>query len=344
VTVLLTGEHHYYVMEHVAGKPFRSAMIARMRTLLQEEGYMEVETPILQPIPGGANARPFITHHHALDLDLYLRVAPELYLKRLIVGGFERVFEVGRSFRNEGIDHQHNPEFTSVEAYAAYGNYENIMALIEKIMPDLVQHVCRSLEVSFGEQTIHFAPPYPRLPFFDAIKKYANVDVRQERDRKKLAALARKLGGSVSETDSVFAILDEIFKKSARVNLVDPTFITDYPVELSPLAKRKESEPDLVERAVLVVAGAEVMNGFSELNDPLDQEERFRAQEEARSAGDVEAQRMDMAFINALKHGMPPTFGWAIGIDRFSMLLTNRENIKEVILFPTLRLVHEEGA
>ncbi len=316
----------------------RSLLVQRARELLCARGYLEVETPILQPIPGGANARPFITHHNALGADLYLRVAPELYLKRLLVGGFEKVFEVARCFRNEGIDHQHNPEFTQIEGYAAYENYEDSMHLFEEMLPDLIQRLGLDVaRVPYGDEHLDFTPPYPRITFFDAIKKYTQYDIRTEKNREKLVGIAQAMGGSVTSADSHYAILDEIFKKSVRAKIFQPTYIIDYPIELSPLVKVKDDNPGLVERAQLLVHGFELVQIFSELNDPLDQEKRFRDQEAARQAGDEEAQRIDQPFIDALKRGMPPAAGFGIGIDRLTMLLTNQPNIKEVILFPTLK-------
>ena len=317
----------------------RAKLLSSLRAFFDSRGYLEVETPVLQPIPGGAAARPFVTHHQALDSDLYLRIAPELYLKRLIVGGFERVYEISRCFRNEGIDHTHNPEFTQIEWYEAYAQYQSLMAQIEELLPALVRSAGLKLEsVKFGNQQIDFTPPYERLTFREALKRHAKIDIENFPDRETLGIKAKSLGAAVTVADSRGKILDEIFKTFVRPKIVNPTFIIDHPLELSPLAKKKLDDPRYVERFQLLVAGMfELINGFSELNDPLDQEERFREQEKERSGGDEEAQRYDADFIEALKVGLPPTGGAGLGIDRLVMLLTDNHNIKEVILFPTLR-------
>lgn len=309
-----------------------------LREFFDNRGFFEVETPILQAIPGGANARPFVTHHNALDIDMYLRIAPELFLKRLIVGGMERVYEIGKCFRNEGIDHLHNPEFTSIEFYQAYADYEDLMKLTEELLPYLAKKVLGETKCVYDKNEIDFKPPYPRIKFRDAIKKYAKMDIEEYPTREKLAKKAKSLGVDVAPGDSHGRIMDEIYKKFARPKLIQPTFVVDLPIELSPLAKRIPKNPKYVERFLLVLAGGnELCNAFSELNDPLDQEERFGAQEKAREGGDVEAQRMDADFIDALRTGMPPTAGFGMGIDRLTMILTNSHSAKEVILFPTLR-------
>lgn len=316
----------------------RAVVVRAIREFFEARGFMEVETPVLQPIPGGAAARPFITHHNSLDIDLYLRVAPELYLKRLLVGGFEKIYEIARCFRNEGIDHLHNPEFTQVEAYQAYADFKDFITLIE----DLLSFVIRAAEmdvsrVPFEDMTIDFTPPYPRLTFHDAIKTYTGYDIESAPDRTSLAPAAKKLGLVVLPEWSAAGIMDELFKKFVRPAILHPTFITHHPIELSPLSKRDVKDPAHVERFQLLLGkGVELVNAFSELNDPIDQIERFRAQDAARADGE-EAQHSDDDFVAALKHGMPPAAGLGLGIDRLAMLLCNVHNIKEVILFPTLR-------
>lgn len=318
----------------------RNKIVSAIREFLSNREFIEVETPILQPIAGGATAKPFVTHHNALDIDLFLRIAPELYLKRLIVGGFERVFEIARCFRNEGIDHLHNPEFTQVEFYQAYANYEDLMKLTEELLPFIISKAgLPAKEIAYDGNNIDFTPPYPRITFRDALKHYASIDIEKFETRDALYKKAKTLKGlDLNPKASRGKIMDEIFKTFVRPQLIQPTFVIDHPVELSPLAKRKEKDPRYTERFQLLVGGGtELNNAFSELNDPLDQRERFKDQEDAREAGDLEAQRMDEDFITALMHGMPPTAGFGMGIDRLTALLTNTHNIKEVILFPTLR-------
>lgn len=316
----------------------RSKMITALKHFLERHGFLEVETPILQSLPGGATARPFITHHHALDVDLYLRVAPELFLKRLLVGGFERVYEIARCFRNEGMDYAHNPEFTQVEFYAAYMDYHELMKLTEKLISTVVQASVGSLTVPFGTHELHFKPPYPRLPFREGIKQYTKLDIDELPERDDLASAVKKFGVNVEPSDGRGKILDELFKKKVRPHLIQPTFLIDHPIELSPLAKKKEHDDRTVERFQLIVGGQfELCNAFSELNDPIDQEQRFQAQEQLRKGGDLEAQPMDHDFVEALKYGMPPAAGFGMGLDRLTSVLTNSHSIKEVILFPTLR-------
>lgn len=317
----------------------RSAIVRAIRNFFDERGFMEVETPILQPLAGGAAAEPFVTHHNALDIDLYLRIAPELYLKRLLVGGFERIYEIARCFRNEGIDHLHNPEFTQIEAYQAYADFNDFMSLVEELLPTVIRSVHQDVsKVTFEDTTINFEPPYPRISFREVIKLYSGHDIQSTPDRSSLALAAESLGLKVASEWSYSKILDEMFKKFARPKLLNPTFITHHPIELSPLAKKDPTNPAYVERFQLLVGrGYELVNAFSELNDPLDQEARFAEQEKARSQGDVEAPAADNDFVTALRHGMPPAAGLGLGIDRLAMLLTNSHSIKEVILFPTLR-------
>lgn len=315
----------------------RSVIVKSVREFLNKKGFMEVDTPILQPLAGGATAKPFITHHNALDTDLFLRVAPELYLKRLLVGGFEKVYEVARCFRNEGIDFSHNPEFTQVEFYWAYADYKALMKLTEKFLEYIGSKINPSLEFEYEGKKFSLKAPYKRVAYRDIVLEKTGIDINIMRDRGELAKKAGGMGIEVAPADSYARILDEIFKKKVRTQIVEPVFVMDYPIELSPLAKKKDKSKGYVERFQLVVAGMELCNAFSELNDALDQEERFKEQEKAREAGDEEAQRMDTDFVTALKHGMPPAAGLGMGIDRLTMLLTNNHSIKEVILFPTLK-------
>lgn len=315
----------------------RSKMIRALRRRLEDEGFEEVETPVLQAIPGGASARPFITHHNALDIDLYLRIAPELYLKRLIVGGYEKVFEMGRQFRNEGIDWSHNPEFTSLEFYWAYQDYRSLMDFTERLIGGIVQEVTGSLKVPTPEGEIDFTSPWPRLTFRAAIRDACGIDIVGQ-EREELAEKMKKLG---VESDyahgSLGKLYDDLYKETVRARQIQPAFIIDYPVEMEPLAKKCEDDPHFVQRFQLIADGVELLKAYSELNDPIDQLERFKAQQALREAGDEEAQQIDYAFVRALEHGLPPTAGWGMGIDRFAALLANVRTVKEVILFPTLR-------
>ncbi|MBT7553501.1 lysine--tRNA ligase [bacterium] len=314
----------------------RSAVIKNIRNYFDKEGFIEVDTPILQTVAGGATAAPFTTHHNALDIDLYLRVAPELYLKRLIVGGYEKVYEIARCFRNEGIDHQHNPEFTQIEFYWAYKDYKFLMDFTEKFFKTLVKEVTGSLKVKNGDDILDFSGPYPRLDFKEALDKALKIDIDKASD-KDLADIAKKAKIAVDKSWGRGKLLDELYKKFVRAKLIQPTFIINHPLELSPLSKKLADRPNYVERFQLVIKTAEVCNAFSELNDPLDQEERFKEQKRLCAAGDEEAQGADADFVEALKHGMPPTAGLGMGIDRLVMLLGDVENIKEVILFPTMK-------
>ena len=316
----------------------RSQLVRSVRGYFDSHGFHEVETPILQSLYGGANARPFTTHHHALDIDLYLRIAPELYLKRLIVGGFEKVYEIARCFRNEGIDHNHNPEFTQIEYYWAYADYTNSMELVEDLLPHIITSVGLPLTVSVGGQTVDFTPPYPRVTMRELIQQYAALDIEDYPDDPTMRVAAKKLQVPVENHYGRGKVIDEIYKHYARPHIINPIFVIDHPVELSPLAKRKAEDPRYVERFQLLCAGGnELCNAFSELNDPLDQEERFREQERLHAAGDEEGMRYDEDYITALKHGMPPATGLGLGIDRLVKLLTDADSLKEVILFPTLR-------
>jgi lysyl-tRNA synthetase class 2 len=328
-----------HVKEHFVR---RSRMIKLIRDFFDERGFIEVETPMMHQIPGGATARPFVTHHNALGLDLYLRIAPELYLKRLLVGGFERVYEINKNFRNEGISARHNPEFTMLEFYVAYKDYNFLMDFTEELIPFLCMEIAGSLKVPFSDGSgdaaaeLDFTPPWPRLGMIEAMKQYG-VDDAVFRDEKSAREYARDNGVDIDDSASYGKILDEFFKLKVEPNLIQPTFIIDYPVELSPLARRKPDNPDLVERFELFIGGREVANAFSELNDPIDQRERFEEQVEARKRGDEEAGFMDEDFVRALEYGMPPAAGEGIGIDRLFMLLTDTHSIRDVILFPQLR-------
>lgn len=314
----------------------RSRIIAEIRAELVRRGFIEVETPMLHPIPGGANARPFETYHNALDMNLYLRIAPELYLKRLLVGGFDRVFEIGKNFRNEGISTKHNPEYTSLEAYQAYADYNDMMELTEALIAGTAERVLGRLTIAFQGNQIDLTPPWPRLSMLDAIKKYAGIDFRTIPDGEKVQA-ARNAGVRLKESATVGHAIQETFEQLVEDKLIQPVFITDHPVEVSPLAKRKDDDPSLTERFEPYINGWEIANGFSELNDPLDQRERFEAQVRAREAGDDEAHYMDEDFLEALEFGMPPAGGLGIGIDRLAMLLTDSPSIRDVILFPHMR-------
>jgi lysyl-tRNA synthetase class 2 len=327
----------------------RARIVAGIRRFLDARGFLEVETPMMQPIAGGALARPFITHHNALDIDLYLRIAPELYLKRLVVGGFERVYEINRNFRNEGISTQHNPEFTMLEFYETYVDYRHLMSLTETMLTTLVQDVVGSLDVPFGDHTLSFAAPYRRLSLRQAAAERA-AEVLSERtgrprpvtegdlrSRDTAAAVARELGLEVASSHGAGKIATTIFESLWETHLVQPTFVYDFPTEVSPLSKQKADDPDTVERFELYAGGFEIANGFSELNDPVEQRRRFEAQLRERAAGDKEAHEMDSDYIRALEYGLPPTGGEGIGIDRLVMLLANKPSIRDVILFPLMR-------
>ncbi len=314
----------------------RSALIKAIRDFLETRGFIEVETPMMHPIPGGATARPFKTHHNALGMDLYLRIAPELYLKRLLVGGYDRVFEINKNFRNEGISTKHNPEFTMLEFYVAYKDYLFLMNFTEELFCYVADRVAGTWKIPYGEEVIDFTPPWRRIPMLDALKQ---KEVPDEAFSDAAAALrwARSRRMEIEEGASHARVLDEIFKELVEPDLVQPTFVTDYPVELSPLAKRKPQDPGLVERFELFIASREIANAFSELNDPIDQLRRFQTQVESKSKGDEEAHWMDEDFVRALEYGMPPAAGEGIGIDRLVMLFTNSHSIRDVILFPQLR-------
>ena len=319
----------------------RAATIQFIRQFLGHRQFVEVETPMLHPIAGGATARPFVTHHNALDMEMYLRVAPELYLKRLTVGGLEKVFEINRNFRNEGLSTRHNPEFTMLEFYWAYADYRDAMGLTEELMRELTLAVLGTTEVHYGDTTFHFDQPFARMTVLEAILKY-NPDLTHEdlADRDRASAVAKKRGLSVEDNWGLGKIQIEIFEETAEAELQEPTFITAYPTEVSPLARRNDQDPFVTDRFEFFVGGRELANGFSELNDAEDQAERFREQVAAKDAGDDEAMHFDHDYIRALEYGLPPTAGEGIGIDRLVMLLTNSPSIRDVILFPHLR--HEQ--
>ena len=317
----------------------RSRIISEIRRILDEKGYLEVETPVLNTISGGATARPFVTHHNALDIDMYLRIATELNLKRLIVGGYDKVYEIGRIFRNEGMDIRHNPEFTSIEFYEAYADYNDMMDISEELFSKCAMKVCGSMKITYQGQEIDLTPSWKRISMIDSIKEACGVDFNEIETDEEAVKLAEERGMEFADEtkrtrgDVISMFFDEYVEKT----LIQPTFVYDYPVEISPLAKRKTSDPRLTERFELFIGGREYANAFSELNDPIDQYERFKKQVEARDAGDDEAGMMDEDFINALEYGMPPTGGIGIGIDRLVMLLTDSASIRDVLLFPTMK-------
>ena len=314
----------------------RTRITNSIREFLNDKGYLEVETPILQPIPGGAAARPFITHHNALDIPLYLRIANELYLKRLIVGGFDGVYEFSKDFRNEGMDRTHNPEFTIMELYVAYKDYHWMMDLTEELLEKVAIDANGTTKTKMGEQEIDFKAPYPRIPILDAVKKYTGYDI-SGMDEAELREVAKKLEVEVDETMGVGKLIDEIFGEKCEPHFVQPTFIIDYPREMSPLTKAHRDKPGLTERFELIINGKEIANAYSELNDPLDQRDRFEEQLKLSEKGDDEAMFIDQDFLRALEYGMPPTSGIGIGIDRLVMLLTNNSSIQEVLFFPQMR-------
>ncbi len=314
----------------------RSKITTTIRDFLSEKGYLEVETPILQPIPGGAAARPFVTHHNALNTKLYLRIANELYLKRLIVGGFEGVFEFAKDFRNEGMDRTHNPEFTVMELYVAYKDYFWMMETTETLLERIAQEVHQHTEIQVGTHKINFKAPYPRVPILEAIKTHTGVDISQMNEEE-LRKTATELGIEVNETMGEGKLIDEIFGEKCEHHYIQPTFITDYPKSMSPLTKEHRTHKNLTERFELMVNGKELANAYSELNDPIDQRERFESQLALSEKGDDEAMFIDQDFLRALEYGMPPTSGIGIGIDRLVMLMTNNSSIQEVLFFPQMK-------
>ena len=319
----------------------RSAIISSIRRFLEEKGFVEVETPTLNTIPGGATARPFITHHNTLDMDLYLRIAPELYLKRLIVGGMERVFEIGRMFRNEGMDVRHNPEFTLMELYQAYTDYNGMMEICEQIIRRAAQDACGTLHITYQGEEIDLETPFARMTMLESIEKYTGVDFNQFRgDDAAAREAAKKLNvPDIKDSYTWGKVVSEVFEAHVEDKLVQPTFILDYPVEVSPLTKKKPSDPELTERFEVFITRREFGNAYSELNDPIDQLERFKAQMALRDAGDDEANMLDSDFVTALEYGMPPTGGLGMGMDRLVMLLTDSPSIRDVLLFPTMKSI-----
>jgi lysyl-tRNA synthetase class 2 len=318
----------------------RARVISSLRRRLDEAGFIEVETPVLQPLYGGAFARPFTTHHNTLDRRLYLRIADELYLKRLIVGTLDRVYEIGKNFRNEGIDRTHNPEFTMLELYQAFADYETMMDLSERLVSQTALEVLGRTRIVWGDHPVDLSPPWRRVSFFEAIERHAGFDARSA-GRADLAERLKEAGREDADAMNRTRLLDAVFSEWVEPELVDPTIVFDYPIEMSPLAKPKRGDPDLAERFEVIVAGTELVNAFSELNDPVDQWNRFAEQARARAGGDAEAQGLDQDYVQALEYGLPPTGGLGLGIDRLVMLLTGQTTIREVILYPILR--EDEG-
>jgi lysyl-tRNA synthetase class 2 len=314
----------------------RSKITASIRKFLDEKGYLEVETPVLQPLYGGASAKPFITHHNALDIDLYLRIADELYLKRLIAGGFDGVYEISKDFRNEGMDKSHNPEFTMLELYVAYKDYEWMMNLVEELMEHTCKEVFGKLEFTTEGKQINFTRPWKRISYVEAIKNKTGVDIISVSEND-LKSLAKNIGIEITNIKGKAKLIDEIFSQVVEPDLINPTFVVDYPLMLSPLAKKHRSKEGLVERFEGYIAGREICNAFSELNDPIDQRKRFEEQVKMREAGDEEAHQVDEDFLRAMEYGMPPMAGLGIGIDRLVMLLTNQSSIRDVIFFPQMK-------
>jgi len=314
----------------------RNKVISSMRRIFDDAGYLEVETPILQPIPGGAAARPFVTHHNALDVPLYLRIANELYLKRLIVGGFEGVYEFAKDFRNEGMDKTHNPEFTVMEIYVAYKDYHWMMRFVENMLEEVAKAVNDTTQAVIGDKSVDFKAPYARVPILEAIKEHTGLDLNGKTEVEVRDA-AKSIGLDVDETMGKGKLIDEIFGEKCEHHYVQPTYIIDYPVEMSPLSKKHREDPQLTERFELLVNGKELANAYSELNDPIDQLERFEDQLKLSEKGDDEAMFIDQDFVRALEYGMPPTSGLGIGIDRLTMMLTNQDSIQEVLFFPQMR-------
>ncbi|PFK36837.1 lysine--tRNA ligase [Bacillus cereus] len=319
----------------------RSKIIREMRRYLDDNGYLEVETPMMHAIAGGASARPFITHHNALDMELYMRIAIELHLKRLIVGGLEKVYEIGRVFRNEGVSTRHNPEFTMIELYEAYADYKDIMKLTENMIAHIAKQVLGTTTIQYGEQEINLEPEWTRLHMVDAIKQYSGADFWNPMSVEEARALAKEHGVEIKDTMEVGHIINEFFEQKVEEELIQPTFIYGHPVEISPLAKKNDEDPRFTDRFELFIVAREHANAFTELNDPIDQKERFEAQLKEREQGNDEAHMMDDDYIEALEYGMPPTGGLGIGIDRLVMLLTNAPSIRDVLLFPAMR--HKQG-
>ncbi len=315
----------------------RSQIITAIRKYLDDAGYLEVETPILQPLAGGANAEPFKTHHNALNIDLYLRIAPELYLKKMLVGGFPKVYELARNFRNEGIDATHNPEFTMLEFYESFSTAKKQMVFVEELVRTVVKNVIGREEIEFDGVVIDFAEKFKTISYTELLARYAFINDLTKITRAEAVLKANQFGVEVDPADVVEKIIDNIYKKICRPKIIQPTFIVDYPVAFSPFAKRKEDNPELIDRFQLLVGGYELVNAFSELNDPLDQRERYLEQDRKKKAGDAEVSSSDEDYLECMEYGMPPAGGVGLGVDRLTMVLTNTKNIKEVIFFPTMR-------
>ena len=319
----------------------RSKVISLTRRFFENKGFLEVETPMMHPIAGGANAKPFVTHHNALGIDRFLRIAPELYLKRCIVGGFEAVFEINRNFRNEGMDATHNPEFTSIEFYWAYKTYKDLIILTKEYFEYLFEHLNLPTILPYGDFTIDFSQ-FTEIPLIQSLHEIGGVPADVVEDKEKIIAFMKSKNLDINEKMNIGQLQGELFDEYVEAKLINPTFITEYPVEISPLARRNDEKPHLTDRFELFIAGKEIANAFSELNDPLDQLERFQGQMEAKDCGDDEAHEMDEDFVNALSYGMAPTAGQGIGIDRLVMMLTNEHSIRDVLLFPAMKPIKQE--
>ncbi|MDB9526922.1 lysine--tRNA ligase [Oscillatoria sp. CS-180] len=316
----------------------RALITSTIRRFFEDRGFLEIETPVLQGEAGGAEARPFVTYHNTLDMELYLRIATELHLKRLVVGGFEKVFEIGRIFRNEGVSTRHNPEFTSIEVYEAYADYNDFMTMTEELISEISRSILETTQITYQDHTIDLTPPWRRISMHDLVKEETGLDFNQLTDLAEAKSKVTTLGiKNIEECDSLGRLLNTVFEEAVEANLIQPTFVIDYPVEISPLSKPHRSKPGLVERFELFIAGRETANGFSELTDPIDQRARFEEQAARKAAGDLEATGVDEDFLTALEYGMPPTCGLGIGIDRLTMLLTNSPSIRDVIAFPLLK-------
>ncbi len=315
----------------------RSEIIREFRNFLEKKDFIEVETPMMHPIPGGASAKPFVTHHNALDMDLYLRIAPELYLKRLIVGGFEKVYEINRNFRNEGMSYKHNPEFTTMELYQAQADYHDMMDITEEIIVSTAKKVLGTTKIRYEEKEIDLTPPWPRMTMVESIKKYTDIDFDDIETDEEAQKIADDLDLEIDGEKTRGKIMNEVFEEKVEENLIQPTFIIDYPIEVSPLAKKHEDDPRMTYRFEAFINSWEIANAFTELNDPVEQRKRFKQQLRERDLGDEEAQVLDEDFVRALEYGMPPTGGLGIGIDRLVMILTDSNSIRDVILFPTMR-------
>ena len=320
----------------------RSIIVSEIRSFFEKHGFLEVETPMMHPIAGGANAKPFITHHNALDVDRYLRIAPELYLKRLVVGGMEAVFEINRNFRNEGMDLTHNPEFTSIEFYWAWHNYNDAMNLTEELFKALFKRLGLGEILTYDEREIDFSKPFARIKYLDALTQIGGIEPQIVNDREKIIAKLKADKFEVNEKLDLGHLQSELFDNYVEAKLINPTFIVDFPISISPLSRRSDENPQIAERFELYIAGKELANAFNELNDPLDQYARFKAQIDAKNAGDDEAHEMDEDYVRALSYAMPPTTGWGLGIDRLAMILLNKKSIRDVILFPAMRPLNLE--